>query len=262
MSCGMSSSISENGTVPAIFRYARPGKPEKTAAKLWALYRARDRSQQVLEAGKAGIRMKEAHMKAKSKLMLLGVSVAFALLTSCVRPQQAIDDAKAAVEAAGKEGASIYSADAWARVNRDLARVLAVVDAQEKKPVKDYRGCEDELDRVCADAKALSACLPELKERAKSRATEAESEAEVAIEEAKALLRRVPRSERTQPLIDSCRTKLPALEDALVDAQEAIANGDYFGSLDISNPIRDDAMDCSDDLRIVIRMSRRNRQSS
>ena len=198
-------------------------------------------------------------MKAKLALVLLGVFVAISLLPSCSKPQQAIDDAKAAVEAAGQEGASIYSVDAWARVNRDLTRVLAKIDAQERKTIKDYRGCKDLLDRVSADAKALTASLPELKERAKNRATEAMVKAEAAIEEARSLLRRVPRGERTQPLIDLCKTKLPALEDALVDAQEAIANGDYFGSLDISNPLRDDAMDCSDELRLVIRLSRRGR---
>ena len=196
-------------------------------------------------------------MEAKPKLMLLGVSVALTLIAGCVKPQQEIDDARAAVETAGKEGASIYSVDDWARVNHDLTRVLAVIDAQEKRTIKHYRGCKDELGRVSAAARKLSACLPELKEKARNRATEAESEAEAAIEEAKALLRRAPRGERTQPLIDSCSTKLPALEDALVDAQEAIANGDYFGSLDISNSIRNDAMDCSGDLRLLIGMSRR-----
>lgn len=241
---------------------AKPYGLERMAPNLPALYPIRDRSQQVPQANGTTTRMKEAHVEAKSTLILLGAFVALTLLPSCSKPQQEIDEAKAAVEAAGTAGASIYSAAEWARLNKHLAAALAKVHAQAKKPVKDYGTCKALLGQVLADAEALAASLPELKQRAKNRATEAMAKAEAAVEEAGGLLERAPISENVQLVIDSSKTSLFALEEALGQAQEAIAIGDYFGALDLSKAIRDDAIDLSDELRLVIRMSRRDRQPS
>lgn len=119
--------------------------------------------------------------------MVLGVFVVF-LLASCSKPQQALDEAKVAVEAAKTDGAEIYAAEEFKKLNDDLAATEDEIETQGKKFLKSYGTSKDMLAKVKTDAEALKALLSERKEKAKNDATAMMEEARISLEEAKSLL--------------------------------------------------------------------------
>ncbi|MCJ7581426.1 MAG: hypothetical protein MUP98_12945 [Candidatus Aminicenantes bacterium] len=190
-------------------------------------------------------------MKTTFKLMVLGVFVVF-LLASCSKPQQALDEAKVAVEATKTDGAEIYAAEEFKKLNDDLTATEDEVETQGKKFLKSYGTSKDMLAKVKTDAEALKALLPERKEKAKNDATAMMEEARVALEEAKSLLEKAPRGKGTQADIDAFTADLAGLESSLVEVQGTIDGGNYFDALDSAKIIKEKATSISDQIKLAI----------
>ncbi len=181
----------------------------------------------------------------------MGILVVF-LLASCSKPQQALDEAKAAVEAAKTEGADIYSAEELKALNDSLTAAMDEVETQSKKFFKSYGGSKGMLAKVKAEADALKASIPERKEKAKNEALAMMEETKAAVEEAKTYLENAPRGKGTKADIDAFTADLKGLEDSLTSVQESIDAEEYFGALDSAKTIKEKAISISDQIKQAI----------
>lgn len=191
-------------------------------------------------------------MKKLVKVLILGAFVV-SLFSSCAKqPAQEINDAKAAVEAAAKEGADVYAADELKKLNDDLTAALDEVATQDKKFFKKFATAKEMLAKVKADAEALKATIPAKKEAAKNAAVTAQQEARAALDEAKALLEKAPRGKGTKADIEAFTADLKGLEDAYPEIQAAIDNEDYFGASSKAASIKEKAASISAQIQAAI----------
>jgi len=191
-------------------------------------------------------------MKHFSKFLVLGIFVV-SLFSSCAKqPTQAIDAAKAAIEAATQEGASVYAADELKKLNDDLQAAMDEVSTQSKKFFKKYGTAKEMLTKVQADGDALKATIPAKKEAAKNAAIQAQTEAKAALDEAKALLEKAPMGKGTKADIMAMKADLAGLETSFAEVQTAIDSEDYFGASAKAATIKEKATVTSDQVKAAI----------
>ena len=190
-------------------------------------------------------------MKNIIRLSLLGIVVVF-IFASCSKPQQAMDGAKAAIEAAKNEGADVYAAEELKTLEDSLSTAIDEVEIQSKKFFKSFGDSKDMLAQLTADAEALKASIPERKEKAKDEAMAMMEEAKASVEAAKAFLEKAPRGKGTKADIEAFTADLKGLEDSLIGVQGAIDGGDYFGALDSAKAINEKATSISEEIQKAI----------
>jgi len=191
-------------------------------------------------------------MKAFLKVLTLGVIAAF-LFTSCAKqPTQAMNDAKAAIDAAMQEGADVYAKDELKKLNDDYTAAMDEINVQSKKFFKKYGKAKELLATLITDAGAVKALVPGRKEEAKNAAMAAQEEAKKAVEEAKALLEKAPKGKGTKADIEAMKADLTGLETSLAEIQTAIDGADYFGAKDKATAIKDKAMGIVDQVQAAI----------
>jgi hypothetical protein len=190
-------------------------------------------------------------MKSMIRLWALGIAVVF-LFASCSKPQQAIDEAQAALEAAKNEGANIYAAEELKALEDSMASAMDEVETQSKKFFKSYGGVKNSLTKLKADAEVLRASIPERKEKAKNDAIAMMEEAQAAVAEAKALLEKAPGGKGIRVEIEAFAADLKAMEEALAVVQEAFDGGDYLGALDSAKAIQEKATNISQEIQRAI----------
>jgi uncharacterized protein YwgA len=191
-------------------------------------------------------------MKNVIKVMVLGVFV-MSLFVSCAKqPTQEIDAAKAAVEAAAKEGATIYAPEELKAINDQMTAAMDEITTQSKKFFKKYGPAKEMLAKIVADADALKATIPAKKEAAKNAALTAQQEAQAAITEAKTLLEKAPKGKGTKADIEAMKADLKGLEDSFPQIQTAIDQEDYFGASNTAATIKEKAVAISDQVKAAI----------
>jgi hypothetical protein len=191
-------------------------------------------------------------MKNFSRFLILGVFIV-SLFSSCAKqPTEAVDSAKAAIEAASKEGASIYAADDLKKLNDDLQAAMDEVSTQGKKFFKSFGTAKEMLAKVQADADALKATIPARKEEAKAAAEMAMTEAKAAWEEAKTLLEKAPKGKGTKADIEAMKADLAGLEAAAGEAMASLEGGDYFGAKEKCMAIKEKSMAISDQIKAAM----------
>ena len=196
-------------------------------------------------------------MKKFSQFLVLGIFVV-GLFSSCAKqPTQAIDAAKAAIEAATKEGASVYAADELKKLNDDLQAAMDEVNTQSKKFFKKFGTAKEMLAKVQTDADALKATIPAKIEAAKNAALQAQTEARAALDEAKALLDKAPMGKGTKADIMAMKADLAGLETSFAEIQAAIDGADYFGASAKAATIKEKATVISDQVKAAIEKVKR-----
>ncbi len=196
-------------------------------------------------------------MKNFFRLFILGLFVV-SLFSSCSKqPTEAIDAAKAAVEAASKEGADVYAADELKMLKDDLQAAMDEVNTQDKKFFKSFGTSKEMLAKVQADADALKATIPARKDAAKAAAETALTEAKAAWEEAKTLLEKAPRGKGTKADIEAMKADLAGLETAAGEAMSSFEAGDYFAAKDKAVVIKEKSMAISDEIKAAMEKVKR-----
>ena len=196
-------------------------------------------------------------MKKFSRLFILGVFVV-SLFSSCAKqPTEAVDAAKAAIDAAAKEGADVYAADELKKMNDDLQAARDEVSTQGKKFFKSFGTAKEMLAKVQADADALKATIPARKEEARAAAEAALTEAKTAWEEAKTLLEKAPKGKGTKADIEAMKADLAGLETSAGEAMTSFESGDYFGAKEKAMVIKEKSVAISDQIKAAMEKVKR-----
>lgn len=196
-------------------------------------------------------------MKNFAKVAFLSIFV-ISLFSSCAKqPTQDIDAANAAIEAAKQEGADIYAAEEFKKLNDDLSAAMDEVNTQSGKFLKKFGTAKQMLTQVTADAEALKAAVPAKKEAAKQAAQTAMDEAKAAWEEAKTLLEKAPKGKGTKADIEAMKADLAGLEAAANEAMTSFSNEDYLGAKDKAMAIKEKAVAISDQIKAAMEKVKR-----
>ncbi|GAB4387675.1 MAG: hypothetical protein Kow0025_02570 [Thermodesulfovibrionales bacterium] len=168
-------------------------------------------------------------------VMVLAVAVAFA---GCAKkPTQAMDDAKAAVDAFMAEGAEKYMPEDAKKIEAELTAAMDEVAAQDQNFFKKFGKAEEMLAQVKADADAAKTAVAAKKEQAKVDAAAALDKARAAVEEARTMLASAPTGKGTTADIEALKADVKGLDDMLVEVQASIDGGDYLAAIDKANAV-------------------------
>ncbi|MHB8093622.1 MAG: hypothetical protein ACYDH0_01640 [Candidatus Aminicenantales bacterium] len=191
-------------------------------------------------------------MKNFIKVLALGLIAAF-IFTSCAKqPTQEIEAAKAAIESVVQAKGTLYAADELKKLNDDLAVANDEVTAQSKKFFKKYGKVKEALAKIVTDADGVKALIPGRIEEAKNAAVQAQTEAQAAIDEAKALLEKAPKGKGSKADIEAMKADLAGIEVSYAEVQAAIDAEDYFGAKDKAVVVKEKAAGISQQVQAAI----------
>ncbi len=193
-------------------------------------------------------------MRAKMLLPLLVVCL-LALLIGCAKaPQQEIDAAKAAVDAAKAGEADRYAADQFNAAQDSLDAAMAEVDQQNAKfaLTRNYDKASQLLKSATESANAAAAAVAANKEQVKTEATDLIAQAQTAVSDAQALMKRAPRGKEGRAALEAIAADLSAVETSVAEANAALTGGDFLTARDKSKAALDKANSLKDELQQAI----------
>ncbi len=191
-------------------------------------------------------------MKNVMKVMAL-VAVAALVFSACgSKPTKLIDDAKANLEALAQEGADKYAPEEYKKLNDNLTAALDEVKGQDGKMFKKFGKAVELLNQVNTDAAALKTELPAKIEAAKNAALALQTEAQTAVTEAEALLKKAPMGKGSKADIEAFKADLKGLTESLPQIQTALDAKDYIGAADQAKAIKDKAMSIVEQINAAI----------
>lgn len=172
-------------------------------------------------------------MKSKSLLLIVFVAIFALLLMSCAKaPQEKVDAAKAAIEAARAVEAHRYLPDEFNAAEDALKEALAEIEVQNGKFAftRNYDKAAQGLDAAKSLAEAVTAKVDARKEEVKGEANALLGNLTTALEDAKKLLKRAPRGKGEKEAVQMIENDLNAVERSLTDINNQFNRGDFLGA--------------------------------
>jgi hypothetical protein len=160
---------------------------------------------------------------------------ALALMAGCAKvPQEVLDSAKAAVEAARTEGADRYLPELFNAAQDSLNAAMAEVEAQNSKfaLTRNYDRATALLNAALTAANSAKDGVAAKKEEVKAEADALMTSAQAAVEEVKKLFARAPRGKEGKEVLEQMQSELAGAETAIAEAGNALASGDFLGARD------------------------------
>ncbi|HEX9654003.1 MAG TPA: DUF4398 domain-containing protein [bacterium] len=190
------------------------------------------------------------------RMLLLLVTVFFmALVIGCAKaPQQEIDAAKAALDAAKTGEADRYAADEFNAAQDSLDAAMAEIDQQNAKfaLTRNYGKAAQLLKSATDAANAAAVAVAANKEQVKTEATDLVGQAQTAVSDAKALLAKAPKGKEGKAALEAIQADLSAVETSLGEASTALTNGDFLTARDKAKAALDKANSLKDELQQAI----------
>jgi len=175
--------------------------------------------------------------------------MALVTVVACGKPpQQEIDAAKAALDAAKNSQADKWAGTDYQTAESSLSAAQAEVDAQAQKWFKNYDKAKELMNTAKADAEKAAAAAVANKETAKNEATTAIADATTALDAAKTALMGAPKGKDTKADLELFKQDLEGLAVTLTEAQTAMESEDYMGAKDKANSIKEKAASISDQI--------------
>jgi hypothetical protein len=173
----------------------------------------------------------------RSKILVIGLGLMFilALLSGCAKaPQETIDAAKAAVEAAKTAEADRYLADQFNAAQDSLNAAMAEVEAQNSKfaLTRNYDHAKALLESAVSAANAAKDGVAAKKDEVKAEAQTLMTQAQTAVEETKKLLAKAPKGKEGKEVLEQMQTELSGVETSVADASNEVNSGDFLGARD------------------------------
>jgi hypothetical protein len=186
-------------------------------------------------------------MKGRTTVKLLVVALALSvfLLGCSKKPEQEINNTKAALDSAIQEGAEKYAKEEAKLLNDDLAAAQDEIKVQDEKFFKNYDKAKEMLASVQAKADSLKAEIPARKEKAKNDAQAALDAAKIAVADANALLAKAPRGKGTMADIEALKADAAGLDESIKEAEALMTSEEYLAAADKANSIKDKAAEVS-----------------
>jgi len=170
------------------------------------------------------------------KTMIFGLMMlALVAFVGCAKaPQEVIDAAKAAVDAAKAVEADRYAADLYNAAKDTLDQALAEVENQNGKfaLTRSYGIAQKLLEGAIAAANSAKEAAVANKAKVQTEAQQLLLDAQAAINASKVLLKKAPRGKETKAAIEAMNSDMAAIETTLAEANAAMSSGDFLTARD------------------------------
>jgi hypothetical protein len=174
-------------------------------------------------------------MKVKTLVAVLVVIFAMTLIVGCAKvPQQELDAAKAALDAAKAVEADRYAPELYNAVRDSLNAINAEIEKQNSKFAlfRSYSKAKNMLAAALTAANTAKETAAANKEKVKAEATDLLAKISPAIDDVKKLMKKAPRGKEGRAALEAMNTDLAAVEASVGEANTALANGDYLTARD------------------------------
>lgn len=191
----------------------------------------------------------------KNRLFLSFAVVIMAIVaTSCGKmPQENMDAAKTAVEAAKTAQADVYMAPEFKAIEDSLAVVMQGIEAENSKFMKNFDGFKASLETLTAQAEAMTAAVPAKKEAVKAEAEAAVAATKSAIDATKELLAKAPKGKEGKAALEQISNELNVITTTVGEIETSMAaDVNYVEVLDKLNAAQKSVADINAELTEAI----------
>lgn len=168
-------------------------------------------------------------MRVKTIVSLLFVFIlAFAFVGCDEVPQQEVDEANAALDAAKQAGADQYVADKYNAAKQALDRATAVVKEEEDAMFGNFDEARTLLATAKTAADEAAAAVPAAKESVKQETESILAGVSDEVKKTMDLWRRAPRGKGTREALQLIKADIEAADAAQAEVQAALDSGDFL----------------------------------
>lgn len=174
-------------------------------------------------------------MSIKNLTLTLFVVLALVMVIGCAKaPQQEVDAAKAALDAAKAAEADRYLPAEFNAVQDSLNAALAEIEKQNSKfaLTRNYNRAKALLASVLTLANQAKDQVAAKKEEVKAQATQLTTDLQAALDEAKKLLKKAPRGKEGREALEAMTNELTTVENSMADVTTLMNNGDFLSAKD------------------------------
>jgi hypothetical protein len=171
-------------------------------------------------------------MRMRIFLLFISMLILTGLIIGCGSiPQEKVDEAKAALEAAKNAEADRYVPDKYNAAKSALDDAMAEVNEQDSKLMfKSFDDAVTMLDNSINLSKQAQQAAADRKEEVRQELPLMMEQFEDALKQVKTLMRRAPRSKESLMALQSIQNDLDNLQNIPASANNAVQNGDYIGA--------------------------------
>jgi hypothetical protein len=170
-------------------------------------------------------------MRVKTLLYFLTMILAMFAFIGCDDvPQQEIDDANAALEAAKTAEADRYAPDKYNAAKQALDQAMAVVQEEESAMFSNFDEARNLLAAAKTAADEAAAAAPAKKEEVKQAAEAALAGIPDEVATTQKMWRKAPRGKGTREALQMMKEEIARTEAMQSEVQAAIDGGDYIAA--------------------------------
>ncbi|MCK4558863.1 MAG: hypothetical protein KAV45_03695 [Calditrichia bacterium] len=170
-------------------------------------------------------------MRVKTLLYFLTMILVMFAFTGCDDvPQQEIDDANAALDAAKKAEADMYVPDKYNAAKQALDRAMAVVKEEESAMFSNFDEAKNLLATAKTAADEAAAAAPAKKEEVKQAAESALAGIQAEVATTQKMWRSAPRGKGTREALQLIKEEIARTEAMQSEVQAALDGGDYLAA--------------------------------
>jgi hypothetical protein len=174
-------------------------------------------------------------MLRKYFFLALGLILALALVSGCAKaPQQAVDAAKVALDAAKQAEADRYLSGEFKAAQDSLSAALAEIETQNSKfaLTRNYDKAAKLLEAATTLANNITSQVDVKKEEVKAEAQQLFIDLQNGLTEAKGLLKKAPKGKEGKEVLEAIQGELTTVENSLVEVTTLMNNSDFMGAKD------------------------------
>lgn len=192
-------------------------------------------------------------MKTKSFAAVIFLGVAAVMLPSCSElPQEEIDAASAAVEEVRATGAELYVPESFIALQDSLNRVMAGIESEKSKMIKNYSTTKEHLSGVTEYAGEVKQETEAKKEEMKMDIQTTITEIKSLIEINRQLILKAPKGKEGTSALVAIKGEIDALETSISETSAMFESGEYLASLDKVNASKEKATSINAELSRVV----------
>lgn len=186
---------------------------------------------------------------------LVGIGSIVMLTTSCAKlPQEELDAANAAMEAAKSVEANRYLAADFNAVQDSMNKAMTMIETQKSKfsLFRSYKDAKALLAEVTTMAGQLKEDAIVKKEEVKNEVQTALAEVKTLVDEVKTLITKAPRGKEGKAALEAIQTDLTGVEATLTEVETLVTNGDYLTASEKVNAAKEKATSLKTELEEAI----------
>lgn len=174
----------------------------------------------------------------KKLVTLVVMTIILLMIAGCSDPpQQLMDEAKSALDAAKNAGADRYVPDLYNAAKRMLDDALALVEKEKEGWFSNYDEAINQLNAAKEAANKATEAVAAKKEEVKTAVENMLQEIPAAVEKAKDLWKKAPRGKGTREALQMIKNDIEKTEASVSEVNSALESGDYLMAQDKAQAI-------------------------